>query len=153
MEPGRGEETGGPLGLQLAVAWVWCGRDVECHMGCKASRQPWCEVWTGRITRTLGGRYCQSPHREWLGDFPQAHSYEASAGVGIWPAQSCSAGLAMGRSGQWLWRAIGSYLESSCGPLGFSAGILWYCQRGWGLTLTWGEELGQVQAYCPLLPL
>lgn len=34
MEPGRREETAGrPLGLLLAVAWVWCGKGVECHMG------------------------------------------------------------------------------------------------------------------------
>lgn len=56
--------SGRPLGLQLAVAWVWCGRGVECHMGCKACRQAWCEVWTGRIATTLEGRGCQSrPHR------------------------------------------------------------------------------------------
>lgn len=37
MEPGRREELGGPLGLLLAVAWVWCGKGVECHMGGRAA--------------------------------------------------------------------------------------------------------------------
>lgn len=55
-ERGRGR----PLGLQLAAAWVWCGSGVECHMGCKACRLAWCEVWTGRIATTLAGRGCQS---------------------------------------------------------------------------------------------
>lgn len=148
-QAGERKRAGGPLDLQLAVAWVQCGRGVECHMGCKACTQAQSEAWTRRIATALGGRCCQSPLREWSGGLPQAQCCEASAEVGVWPAQSCSAGFLVAGlvRAPVASRVCGSYLGPSMGFPGFSPGVLTVVQEGLL------PDCGQPQAHFVCVPL